>query len=91
MRMKEDHMRNGQLKPGYNPQISTNRQFILNYTIHQCAGDTSTYPLHMDDFHSLYGSSIPFTADTLTYLSVMQGTEARRTICMPSDMVLKPS
>lgn len=55
MRMKEDHMRNGQLKPGYNPQISTNRQFILNYTIHQCAGDTSTYPLHMDNFHSLYG------------------------------------
>ena len=55
MRMKEDHMRNGQLKPGYNPQISTNRQFILNYTIHQCAGDASTYPLHMDDFHSLYG------------------------------------
>ncbi|MBT9852377.1 transposase, partial [Phocaeicola vulgatus] len=54
-RMKEDHMRNGQLKPGYNPQISTNRQFILNYTIHQCAGDTSTYPLHMDNFHSLYG------------------------------------
>ena len=55
IRMKEDHMRNGQLKPGYNPQISTNRQFILNYTIHQCAGDTSTYPLHMDNFHSLYG------------------------------------
>ena len=55
MRMKEDHMRNGQLKPGYNPQVSTNRQFILNYTLHQCAGDTSTYPLHMEDFHSLYG------------------------------------
>ena len=55
MRMKEGHMRNGQLKPGYNTQISTNRQFILNYTIHQCAGDTSTYPLHMDDFNSLYG------------------------------------
>ena len=32
MRMKEDHMRNGQLKSGYNPQISTNKQFILNYT-----------------------------------------------------------
>ena len=40
---------------GYNSQISTNKQFILNYTLHQCAGDTSTYPLHMDDFHSLYG------------------------------------
>ena len=44
MRMKEDYMKNGQLKPGYNPQISTNKQFILNYTLHQCAGDTSTYP-----------------------------------------------
>ena len=55
MRMKEDYMKNGQLKPGYNPQISPNKQFILNYTLHQCAGDTSTYPLHMDDFHSLYG------------------------------------
>lgn len=83
MRMKEDHMRNGQLKPGYNPQISTNRQFILNYTIHQCAGDTSTYPC-------IWIISIPFTADTLTYLSVMPDTEARRTICTPSDMALKP-
>ena len=81
--MKEDHMRNGQLKPGYNPQISTNRQFILNYTIHQCAGDTSTYPLHMDNFHSLYGR--------YPDVSVCDAdTEARRTICTPSDMALKP-
>ena len=57
MRMKEDYMRNGQLKPGYNPQVSTNRQFILNYTLHQYAGETSTYHLHMKDFHSLYGRS----------------------------------
>lgn len=33
MRMKEDHMLNGQLKPGYNVQISTSNQFIVNYTI----------------------------------------------------------
>ena len=25
MRMKEDHMKNGQLKPGYNLQVSTNK------------------------------------------------------------------
>ena len=31
MRMKEDHMLNGQLKPGYNFQISTNNQYIVNY------------------------------------------------------------
>ena len=35
MRMKEDHMKNGQLKPGYNAQISTENQIIVNYTIHQ--------------------------------------------------------
>ena len=29
MRMKEDHMLNGQLKPGYNFQISTNNQYTL--------------------------------------------------------------
>ena len=27
MRMKEDHLRNGQLKPGYNVQIGTENQF----------------------------------------------------------------
>ena len=55
MRMKEDHMRNGQLKPGYNPQISTNRQFILNHTHPSVSGDTSTYPPHMDNFIPFYG------------------------------------
>lgn len=28
MRMKEDHMKNGQLKPRYNLQIATNSQFF---------------------------------------------------------------
>ncbi|MVX37294.1 IS5/IS1182 family transposase, partial [Myroides sp. LoEW2-1] len=35
MRMKEDHMKNGQLKPAYNTQISTENQFITHYTIAQ--------------------------------------------------------
>ncbi len=42
MRMKDDHMKNRQLKPGYNPQFSTNKQFILNYAIHQCWAIHST-------------------------------------------------
>ena len=33
MRMKEDHMKNGQLKPGYNLQIATNSQFVLSYNV----------------------------------------------------------
>jgi transposase len=47
MRMKEDHMRNGQLKPGYNVQISTNNQFIASYSIHQSPTDTNTLIPHI--------------------------------------------
>ncbi|MGL5890323.1 MAG: transposase, partial [Bacteroidia bacterium] len=35
MRMKEDHMKNGQLKPAYNLQISSNNRYIVNYSLHQ--------------------------------------------------------
>ena len=34
MRMKEDAMRNGQTKPGYNMQIATQNRFITNYGIY---------------------------------------------------------
>ncbi|MEI2422730.1 IS1182 family transposase, partial [Arthrospira platensis SPKY2] len=42
MRMKEDHMGNGQLKPAYNVQISTSDQMIAHYSIHQNPTDTLT-------------------------------------------------
>lgn len=49
MRMKEDHMRNGQLKPAYNVQISTNRQFIAHYSLHQNTSDTGTLTTHLSE------------------------------------------
>ena len=55
MRMKEDHMLNGQLKPAYNMQISTNDQFITNYSAHQTTSDTTTYIDHMEEYKRLYG------------------------------------
>jgi len=55
MRMKDDHMLNGQLKPGYNLQISTQDQFILHYSIHQNPTDTKTLPSHLEGFSILYG------------------------------------
>jgi hypothetical protein len=55
MRMKEDHMMNGQLKPGYNIQIMTNSQFILSYSIHSNPTDTKTLPEHLRIFHERYG------------------------------------
>lgn len=48
MRMKEDHMRNGQLKPGYNIQTGTQNQFVISYSIHQRAGDTSCLKDHLE-------------------------------------------
>ncbi len=55
MRMKEDHMRNGQLKPGYNVQISTNNQFIVNYTLHQNPTDTRTLIPHVQSYLQEFG------------------------------------
>jgi len=55
MRMKEDHMRNGQLKPAYNVQISTNKQFIASYSIHQNPTDTNTLSSHLGEHIKEYG------------------------------------
>lgn len=55
MRMKEDHMKNGQLKPAYNVQISTENQFVTNFSLHRRAGDTATLIPHLELFQSLYG------------------------------------
>ncbi|MFC2112127.1 IS1182 family transposase [Bacteroidota bacterium] len=57
MRMKEDHMLNGQLKPGYNWQISTQNQYILGYTIHQDLADTSTLSTHVESLEQTLGDT----------------------------------
>lgn len=54
MRLKEDHLQNGQLRPAYNTQISTEEQFITHYSVHQCAGDTTTLESHLDSFEESY-------------------------------------
>ncbi|WP_338812820.1 IS1182 family transposase (plasmid) [Bernardetia sp. Wsw4-3y2] len=54
MRMKEDHMKNGQLKPTYNAQVSTENQFITHVSIHQTAGDTTTLSSHLEGFENQY-------------------------------------
>lgn len=54
MRMKEDNMQNGQLKAGYNLQLSSNNQYIVNYSIHQKPTDTTTLPEHIEIFNEKY-------------------------------------
>jgi transposase len=55
MRMKEDHMRNGQLKPGYNVQMGTENQFILGYSVHQRPTDTRCLIPHLEKVKSQLG------------------------------------
>jgi len=55
MRMKEDHMGNGQLKPAYNVQISTNNQFIASYSLHQKTTDTNTLVDHLTAYETQLG------------------------------------
>lgn len=54
MRMKEGHRKNGQLKPAYNVQISTENQVITNFSLHQCPGDTATLIAHLEQFKAHY-------------------------------------
>ena len=54
MRMKEDHMKNGQLKSGYNLQIATENQFVLHYDVFSNPTDTKTLlPLLETYLHEL--------------------------------------
>lgn len=55
MRMKEDAMRNGQTKPGYNLQISTERQFITDFALYPNPTDTLTMIPFLESFAARYG------------------------------------
>lgn len=59
MRMKEDHMKNGQLKPGYNVQIGTENQFVVGYSIHQRPGDTSCMKEHLETVKTMLDGMLP--------------------------------
>ena len=55
MRMKEDVMNNGQTKPGYNLQIGTEKQFILDFGLFQTPGDPLTMIPFYNSFLHRYG------------------------------------
>jgi transposase len=58
MRMKDDHMLNGQLKPAYNTQISTQNQIIVHYTIHQNPTDYKTLKPHLENLEQTFGKKV---------------------------------
>lgn len=52
MRMKEDYMRNGQLKPGYNLQIGVISEYIASYEIFHNPSDSKTLIPFLDKIKS---------------------------------------
>jgi hypothetical protein len=55
MRMKEDAMLNGQLKPGYNVQIGTENQFVVGFSIHQKTNDINCLIPHLNQVKERLG------------------------------------
>ena len=53
MCMKEDPMKNRELKPGYNLQIATHNQFVLDYSLFSNPTDTRTLVPFLNQFHAL--------------------------------------
>lgn len=54
MRMKEDHMLNGQLKPAYNIQFASSGQFIVGAYGSHHPSDMHTLPLFLDELYPRY-------------------------------------
>ena len=54
MRMKEDHMKNGQLKPAYNLQIGTGNQFLVHYDFFSNPADFLTFIPFNNGFKARY-------------------------------------
>ena len=52
MHMKEDHMKNGQLKPGYNIQATTTNQYIVDFVLFPNPTDFRTFEPFLDQMKS---------------------------------------
>ena len=59
MRMKEDHMENGLLKPAHTVRISTAEQIISHFGIYQRPGDTALPIPCLESFKQRYGQNDP--------------------------------
>lgn len=70
MRMKEDHMRNGQLKPAYNIQLASTGAFIVGVMGSQKANDLHTLKPFLNQMFPAYGKSMKNIVADAGYESV---------------------
>jgi Transposase DDE domain len=82
MQIKDDHMKNDQLKLGYNVQMGTENQFIVGFSGHQRAGDARCFIPHLEQL-SAYGRPMPKRA----IADSSYGSEENYTYCEKKKMV----
>ncbi len=58
MRLKEDHMLHGQLKPAYNVQIGVESEYIIGLGLFPNPTDTTTLPPFLDRVHEKSGHKV---------------------------------
>jgi transposase len=72
MRMKDDHMRNGQLKPAYNVQLAVEAEYVIGIGAFSTPGDTTTLkPM----FENMYKCNPYMTIKRLTADSGFESEE----------------
>lgn len=90
MHMKEDHMRNGQLKPGYNVNTATCNEFIIGNYISPDRNDVHTLIPFMEQLQSTY------QGHTIGKVVADSGYESEENYCWfeqgdRPELVVKPS
>jgi len=70
MRMKDDHMRNGQLKPAYNVQFCTNSEFVTGIKVFSERNDVNTLKPFMETLAERHGKDYEATSTDAGYESL---------------------
>ena len=79
MHMKEDYMRNGQLKPGYNVNVATSNEFIIGTYISADRSDVQTLIPFMNQLKETYSDQ------TIKRIVVDSGYESEENYCWFED------
>ena len=83
MRMKDDYMKNGQLKAGYNVQIATEGQYTLAYDVFPNPTDTRTLRPFLDEIEQHYFELPDYIVADAGYGSEENYLDVQNRTCTP--------
>jgi len=83
MHMKEDHMRNAQLKPGYNVQIGVSNEYIMVIDAFQNGADQKTFKPILEKYNIMYNNYPKYPVADAGY-----GSYDNYSYCLEKDMGL---